>query len=154
MHAYAFTCDHERCAADLVLQAGRCFSGGVNGGGFDSQNWILTEVLLKKRQGRACIILLFHHCPGFAAFWRCARSHYICRRCRCGWSVGVSHPCTRCRFPHSSVAFAHPRTSPRILSRSYTAPDAESTWPGISRRVAAAEVQVRSCHVMRCFVRG
>ncbi len=125
---FAFTCvEHERFAADVVLQAGRCFSGGVNGGGFDSQNWILTEVLLMKLQWRACIILRVHYCPGFAACRRCTRSHSIrccCRFCR---SVGVSHPRTRCLFsnlkftshaPAFVVTFL-PLQTPNLHGRAY-----------------------------------
>ena len=44
MHVCSFFCVLAYTSSNLVLQAGRCFNGGVNGGGFDSQNWILTEV--------------------------------------------------------------------------------------------------------------
>ena len=44
MHVCSFFCVLAHTSSNLVLQAGRCFNGGVNGGGFNSQNWILTEV--------------------------------------------------------------------------------------------------------------
>ena len=38
------------------MHAGRCFDGGVNGGGFDSENWILTEVSRSQaRTARCCL---------------------------------------------------------------------------------------------------
>ena len=42
--------------ANVALHAGRCFSGGVNGGGFDSENWILTEVSLSKSRMAWCCL--------------------------------------------------------------------------------------------------
>ncbi len=41
---------------NAVLHAGRCFSGGVNGGGFDSENWILTEVSRHKARLALCLM--------------------------------------------------------------------------------------------------
>ena len=42
--------------ANVALHAGRCFSGGVNGGGFDSENWILTEVPRSKSRMAWCCL--------------------------------------------------------------------------------------------------
>jgi hypothetical protein len=82
--------------------------------------------------------ILRHTRAGFAAIGRCSRSDCVCCGGGCGWCVGIPHSRSRCQF---LVFFIFPRD---CGCYALTSPDIETIWPGLSRRVASAEVQVRS----------
>lgn len=146
IHACSFFGVLAYASSNFVEQAGRCFNGGVNGGGFDSQNWILTEVQPQATRERAPVhivlecITCVQDSPLSGA--EAEAIVYVAVVDAVGvWvyripAEGISSWC------YSSVFVTH------------ACPDIETIWPGLSRRVASAEVQVRFHPVARCICAG